>query len=90
MALSRSIVFLVPFLKVAALLHALSTVHNQKTKKAHMVQHAKHKKFLQQKEKQEEAKLKRQKEARKKLYRVMGQMDQKKQRSSLKGAPQDD
>ncbi|XP_038591761.1 ribosome biogenesis protein BMS1 homolog isoform X2 [Micropterus salmoides] len=76
--------------KVAALLHALSTVHNQKTKKAHMVQHAKHKKFLQQKEKQEEAKLKRQKEARKKLYRVMGQMDQKKQRSSLKGAPQDD
>lgn len=51
--------------KVAALLHALSTVHNQKTKKAHMVQHAKHKKFLQQKEKQEEAKLKRQKEDRK-------------------------
>lgn len=55
-----------------------------------MVQHSKHKDFLQQKEKQEEAKLKRQKEARKKLYRVMGQMDQKKQRSSLKGAPQDD
>ncbi|XP_076616874.1 ribosome biogenesis protein BMS1 homolog [Chaetodon auriga] len=76
--------------KVAALLHALSTVHNQKRKKTHMVQHAKHKEFLQQKEKQEEAKLKRQKEARKKLYRVMGQMDQKKQRSSLKGALQDD
>uniref|UniRef100_A0A671UZ73 BMS1 ribosome biogenesis factor n=1 Tax=Sparus aurata TaxID=8175 RepID=A0A671UZ73_SPAAU len=36
--------------------------------------------------KQEEAKLKRHKEARKKLYRVMGQMDQKRQRSSLKGA----
>ncbi|XP_028287670.1 LOW QUALITY PROTEIN: ribosome biogenesis protein BMS1 homolog [Parambassis ranga] len=76
--------------KVMALLHALSTVHNHKRKKAHVVQHAKHKEFLQQKEKQEEGKLKRQKEARKKLYRVMGQMDQKKQRSSLKGAPQDD
>ncbi|XP_010735940.3 ribosome biogenesis protein BMS1 homolog isoform X1 [Larimichthys crocea] len=76
--------------KVAALLNALSTVHHHKKKKAHTVKHAKHKEFLQQKEKQEEAKLKRQKEARKKLYRVMGQMDQKKQRSSLKGAPQDD
>ncbi|XP_040922941.1 ribosome biogenesis protein BMS1 homolog isoform X2 [Toxotes jaculatrix] len=76
--------------KVAALLHALSTVHNHKRKKAHTVQHTKHKEFLQQKEKQEEAKMKRQKEARKKLYRVMGQMDQKKHRSSLKGAPQDD
>lgn len=76
--------------KVAALLHALSTVHNYKKKKAHTAQHAKHKEFLQQKEKQEVAKLKRQKEARKKLYRVMGQMDQKKQRSSLKGASQDD
>ncbi|XP_035516521.1 ribosome biogenesis protein BMS1 homolog [Morone saxatilis] len=75
--------------KVAALLHALSTVHNHKRKKAHMVQHAKHKEFLQQKEKQEEAKLKRQKEARKKLYRVMGQMDQKKQKSSLKGSSQE-
>ncbi|KAK2910762.1 ribosome biogenesis protein BMS1 homolog [Channa argus] len=76
--------------KVAALLHALSTVHNYKRKKAHVVQHTRHKDFLQQKEKQEESKLKRQKEARKKLYRMMGQMDQKKHRSSLKGAPQDD
>lgn len=75
---------------MVALLHALSTVHNHKRKKGHTAQHAKHKEFLQQKEKQEEAKLKRQKEARKKLYRVMGQKDQKKQRSSLKGAPQDD
>ncbi|KAM9838106.1 ribosome biogenesis protein BMS1 homolog [Aulostomus maculatus] len=75
--------------KVAALLQALSAVHNYKSKKAHRVQHAKHKDFLQQKEKLEEAKLKRQKEARKKLYRVMGQMEKKKQRSSLKGAPQD-
>ncbi|KAM4525831.1 ribosome biogenesis protein BMS1 homolog [Fundulus diaphanus] len=76
--------------KVAALLQALSTVHNYKRKKAHSVQHAKHKEFLQQKEKEEESKLKRQREAKKKLYRVMGQMDQKKQRSSLKGAPKDD
>ncbi|XP_038159871.1 ribosome biogenesis protein BMS1 homolog [Cyprinodon tularosa] len=76
--------------KVAALLQALSTVHNHKRKKAHTAQHAKHKEFLQQKEKEEEAKLKRQREAKKKLYRVMGQMDQKKQRSSLKGAAKDD
>uniref|UniRef100_A0A8C5GCE2 Ribosome biogenesis protein BMS1 homolog n=1 Tax=Gouania willdenowi TaxID=441366 RepID=A0A8C5GCE2_GOUWI len=76
--------------KVAALLQALSTVHNYNRKKTHMVQHSKHKEFLKEKGKQEDAKLKRQKEARKKLYRVMGQMDQKKQRSSLKGAPQDD
>ncbi|XP_008313164.1 ribosome biogenesis protein BMS1 homolog isoform X1 [Cynoglossus semilaevis] len=76
--------------KVAALLHALATVHNQKRKKASTAQHSKHKEFLKEKEKQEEAKLKRQKEAKKKLYRVMGQEEQKKSRSSLKGAPQDD
>ncbi|XP_041829194.1 ribosome biogenesis protein BMS1 homolog isoform X2 [Melanotaenia boesemani] len=76
--------------KVAALLHALSTVHSYKKKKAYTAQHARHKEFLQQKEKQEEAKLKRQKEAKKKLYRVMGQTDQKKQRSSLKGASNND
>ncbi|XP_062298363.1 ribosome biogenesis protein BMS1 homolog isoform X2 [Scomber scombrus] len=76
--------------KVAALIQALSAVHNFKKNKAHTAQHAKHKDFLQEKEKQEEAKLKRQKEARKKLYRVMGQKDQKNQRSSLKGAAQDD
>uniref|UniRef100_A0A672GVF8 Bms1-type G domain-containing protein n=1 Tax=Salarias fasciatus TaxID=181472 RepID=A0A672GVF8_SALFA len=75
--------------KVAALLHALGTVHYYRTKKARTKQRAKHKEFLQQKEAQEEAKLKRQKEARKKLYRVMGQTDQKKQRSSLRGALQD-
>ncbi|XP_037546650.1 ribosome biogenesis protein BMS1 homolog [Nematolebias whitei] len=76
--------------KVAALLQALSTVHNYKKKKIHTAQHAKHKHFLQQKEKQEEAQLKRQKLAQKKRYRVMGQMDQKKLKSSLKGAPKDD
>ncbi|KAK5851363.1 hypothetical protein PBY51_002165 [Eleginops maclovinus] len=76
--------------KVAALLNALSQVHHHKRKKAHKAQHAKHKEFLQEKEKQEEAKMKRQKEARKKLYRTMGQTDQKKQRSSLKGSAKDD
>ncbi|XP_076005774.1 ribosome biogenesis protein BMS1 homolog [Genypterus blacodes] len=76
--------------KVAALLHALSTVHNHKNKKTHKVQHAKHKEFLQEKEKQEEAKMKRQKELRKKMYRQMGQMDKMKHKSSLKGAQQDD
>nr|XP_057918552.1 ribosome biogenesis protein BMS1 homolog [Doryrhamphus excisus]XP_057918553.1 ribosome biogenesis protein BMS1 homolog [Doryrhamphus excisus] len=76
--------------KVAALLHALSTVHYHKAKKARTAHRAKHAQFLQHKDKEEDAKLKRQKEARKKLYRVMGQMDQKKQRSSLKGASQED
>uniref|UniRef100_A0A674DIT3 BMS1 ribosome biogenesis factor n=1 Tax=Salmo trutta TaxID=8032 RepID=A0A674DIT3_SALTR len=72
--------------KVAALLNALSTVHNYKTKKAHTAQHAKHKGFLRQRDKAEEDKLKRQKEAKKKLYRMMGQKEKKSQRSSLKGA----
>lgn len=76
--------------KIMALLQALGTVHNYKSKKAHMLKHAKHKEFLQEKEKQETAKAKRQRELRKKLYRVMGQMDQKKSCSSLKGAVQDD
>ncbi|XP_070708607.1 ribosome biogenesis protein BMS1 homolog [Pempheris klunzingeri] len=76
--------------KVAALLQALSTVHNYKRKKSHVAQHAKHKEFLQQKKKDEEARLKRQKEANKKMYRIIGQKEQKKQRSSLKGAAQDD
>jgi ribosome biogenesis protein BMS1 len=76
--------------QVAALLNALSTVHNYKSKKVHTVQHAKHKDFLRQRSKAEEDKLKRQKEAKKKLYRMMGQKEKKSQRSSLKGAPQDD
>ncbi|XP_070299914.1 ribosome biogenesis protein BMS1 homolog [Salvelinus sp. IW2-2015] len=76
--------------KMAALLNALSTVHNYKSKKAHVAQHAKHKDFLRQRDKAEEDKLKRQKEAKKKLYRMMGQKEKKSQRSSLKGAPQDD
>lgn len=75
---------------MAALLHALSTVHSYKRKKAYKVQHAKHKEFLQQKEKEEEDKLKRQKQAQKKMYQIMGQKDQKNHRSSLKGAQEDD
>ncbi|XP_061912377.1 ribosome biogenesis protein BMS1 homolog [Entelurus aequoreus] len=74
--------------KVSALLHALGTIHQYKTKKARTAQQAKQKDFHQQKAKEDEAKLKRQKEARKKLYRVMGQKDQKKLKSSLKGAPE--
>lgn len=75
---------------MAELLRALSTVHHYKKKAAHTVHHAKHKDFLQQKEKEEEAKLKRKKDAQKKLYRMMGQKDQKKLRSSLKGTAKDD
>lgn len=77
------------FCQVAALLHALNTVHSHKKKKAHAAQHAKHKVFLQEKRKAEEAKLKRQKEARKKVYRMMGQVDDRKKRSSLKGSSQE-
>ncbi|XP_053721325.1 ribosome biogenesis protein BMS1 homolog isoform X2 [Synchiropus splendidus] len=76
--------------KVAALLRALSTVHNYKVKKAKTAQRAKHKEFLQRKERDEMEKAKRQREIRKNLYRAMGQKEQKKQRSSLKGASQDD
>lgn len=75
--------------KVMALLQALGTVHNYKRKKAQTVKHTKHKEFLQQKNQQEEAKAKRQRELRKKLYRAMGQADQKRSRSSLKGQPED-
>lgn len=71
------------------MLQALSTVHNYKKMKTHTVQHAKHKDFLQQKEKQDEAKQKRQRQAKKKLYRAMGQTDKKKLGSSLKGALKD-
>ncbi|XP_036387758.1 ribosome biogenesis protein BMS1 homolog [Megalops cyprinoides] len=76
--------------KVAALLTALSTVHHHKRKKARSQQHAQHKVFLQQKEHEEEQRSRRQKEARKKMYRMLGQKEKKRQRSSLKGAPQDD
>ncbi|KAJ7984632.1 hypothetical protein DPEC_G00356780 [Dallia pectoralis] len=76
--------------KVAALLSALTAVYSYKTKKANVAKHAKHKDFLRQQDKAEEEKLKRQKEAKKKLYRMMGQKEKKRQRSSLKGVSQDD
>ncbi|ETE66937.1 Ribosome biogenesis protein BMS1-like protein [Ophiophagus hannah] len=72
--------------KVAALLSALGTVHNhkvQKNKAQHRQQVQEHQKG---KAKEEEAKLKRQKEARKKLFRAIGQREKKKQKSSLKGS----
>ncbi|KAK7919495.1 hypothetical protein WMY93_010779 [Mugilogobius chulae] len=75
--------------KVMALLQALGTVHNYKTKKAKTAKHAKHKEFLQQKNQQEEVKSKRQRELRKKLYRAMGQTEKKSVRSSLKGNTED-
>ncbi|KAL0984596.1 hypothetical protein UPYG_G00143730 [Umbra pygmaea] len=76
--------------KVAALLTALSKVHNHKMKKSQAAKHAKHKVFLQQRDKAEQEKFKRQKEAKKKLFRMMGQKERKRQRSSLKGAAQDE
>lgn len=72
--------------KVAALLSALGTVHNHKAQK-NKVQHRQQVKVHQkEKEKEEEAKLKRQKEARKKLFRILGQKEKKKQKSSLKSS----
>lgn len=72
--------------KVAALLSALGTVHNHKAEK-NKVQHRQQVRVHQkEKEKEEEAKLKRQKEARKKLFRIIGQKEKKKQKSSLKGS----
>ncbi|KAJ8365158.1 hypothetical protein SKAU_G00139890 [Synaphobranchus kaupii] len=76
--------------KVASLLAALSTVHYDRRKKAKTQKHAQHKEFLQQKEREGAEREKRHKEARKKMYRMLGQQEKKRQRSSLKGAPQDD
>ncbi|XP_016107645.1 ribosome biogenesis protein BMS1 homolog [Sinocyclocheilus grahami] len=75
--------------KVAALLDALSSVYAYKNKKAKAEQHAKHKEFLKQKEKQDAERQKRLKEERKKTYRAMGQKEKKKLKSSLKGASKD-
>ncbi|KAI1887223.1 hypothetical protein AGOR_G00203970 [Albula goreensis] len=75
--------------KVASLLAALSTVHHDRRKKAQAQKHAQHKDFLQQKEREGVEREKRHKEARKKMYRVLGQQEKKRQRSSLKGAPED-
>ncbi|XP_061565271.1 ribosome biogenesis protein BMS1 homolog [Cololabis saira] len=75
--------------KVAALLQALSTVHNQRKKKLQAQHRSQHKLFLQQKQQQAEERMRREKEIRKKLFRVKGQAEQRKQRSSLKGGQDD-
>ncbi|XP_058043858.1 ribosome biogenesis protein BMS1 homolog [Ahaetulla prasina] len=72
--------------KVAALLSALGTVHNHKAQKNKAQHRQQVRAYQKEKEKEEEAKLKRQKEARKKLFRVIGQKEKKRQKSSLKGS----
>nr|XP_008168748.1 ribosome biogenesis protein BMS1 homolog isoform X1 [Chrysemys picta bellii]XP_023962994.1 ribosome biogenesis protein BMS1 homolog isoform X1 [Chrysemys picta bellii]XP_023962995.1 ribosome biogenesis protein BMS1 homolog isoform X1 [Chrysemys picta bellii] len=72
--------------KISALLTALGTVHSYKIKKAKL-NHRQHlKDYLKRKNKEEEEKFKRQKEAKKKLFRIMGQKEKKRQKSSLKGS----
>jgi len=44
------------------------------------------KEYIKVKQKEEEQKLKRQKEAKKKIYRILGQREKKRQQSSLKGS----
>ncbi|KAM9324942.1 ribosome biogenesis protein BMS1 homolog [Gastrophryne carolinensis] len=72
--------------KISALLTALGTVNNYKKQKAKAKHKEQRKGFLHSKQIQEEEKLKRQKEARKKLFRAIGQKEKKKQKSSLKGS----
>nr|XP_060625039.1 ribosome biogenesis protein BMS1 homolog [Anolis sagrei ordinatus]XP_060625040.1 ribosome biogenesis protein BMS1 homolog [Anolis sagrei ordinatus] len=71
--------------KIAALLSALSTVHSDKLKKVKLKHRQDLNERLKVKQKEEEAKIKRQKEAKKKLFRIIGQKDRKRQKSSLKG-----
>uniref|UniRef100_A0A8C4YKY8 BMS1 ribosome biosis factor n=1 Tax=Gopherus evgoodei TaxID=1825980 RepID=A0A8C4YKY8_9SAUR len=72
--------------KISALLTALSTVHSYKIKKAKL-NHRQHlKDYLRKKHKEEEEKFKKQKEAKKKLFRILGQKEKKRQKSSLKGS----
>ncbi|XP_038266197.1 ribosome biogenesis protein BMS1 homolog isoform X2 [Dermochelys coriacea] len=72
--------------KISALLTALGTVHSYKIKKAKLNHHQHLKDYLKRKHKEEEEKFKRQKEAKKKLFRIMGQKEKKRQKSSLKGS----
>ncbi|XP_006164576.1 ribosome biogenesis protein BMS1 homolog [Tupaia chinensis] len=72
--------------KILALLDALSTVHSQKMKKAKEQRHLQNKEHFKMKQKEEEEKLKRQKDLRKKLFRIQGQKEKRNQKSSLKGA----
>ncbi|NWZ22304.1 BMS1 protein, partial [Asarcornis scutulata] len=72
--------------KISALLNALSTVNNYKIKKARVKHRQQVKEYLKVKQKEEEQKFKRQKEAKKKIYRILGQREKKMQKSSLKGS----
>ncbi|XP_053439622.1 ribosome biogenesis protein BMS1 homolog [Nycticebus coucang] len=72
--------------KILALLDALSTVHSQKMKKAKEQRHLHNKEHFKVKQREEEEKLKRQKDLRKKLFRIQGQKERRNQKSSLKGA----
>ncbi|CAN0166047.1 unnamed protein product [Bubo scandiacus] len=71
--------------KISALLSALSTVNNYKIKKAKVKHREQLKEYLKVKQKEDEQKFKRQKEAKKKIYRILGQREKKRQKSSLKG-----
>ncbi|XP_078055888.1 ribosome biogenesis protein BMS1 homolog isoform X2 [Mustelus asterias] len=71
--------------KISALLSALSTVNAYKVQKQHKKERQQHKEFLAQKCKQQEEKIKRQKEARKKIHRILGQKEKRKMKTSLKG-----
>ncbi|KAM4703708.1 ribosome biogenesis protein BMS1 homolog [Rhinophrynus dorsalis] len=72
--------------KISALLDALGTVNNYKKAKAKSKHRQQRRDFVREKEHEQEEKLKRQKEARKKLFRTIGQKEKKKQKSSLKGS----
>ncbi|XP_049665784.1 ribosome biogenesis protein BMS1 homolog isoform X2 [Accipiter gentilis] len=72
--------------KISALLSALSTVNNYKIKKAKIKHREQLKEYLKVKQKEDEQKFKRQKEAKKKIYRILGQREKKRQKSSLKGS----
>ncbi|XP_064001495.1 ribosome biogenesis protein BMS1 homolog isoform X2 [Pogoniulus pusillus] len=72
--------------KISALLSALSTVNNYKIKKAKVKHREQLKEYLKAKQKEDEQKFKRQKEAMKKVYRILGQREKKRQKSSLKGS----
>lgn len=71
--------------KVLALLDALNTVHGHKVRKAKELQHLHNREHFRLKQKEEEEKLKRQKDLRKKLFRIQGQRERRNQKSSLKG-----
>ncbi|XP_076980612.1 ribosome biogenesis protein BMS1 homolog [Tamandua tetradactyla] len=71
--------------KILALLDALGTVHSHKMKKVKEQRHLQNKEHFKVKQKEEEGRLKRQKELRKKLFRIQGQKERRNQKSSLKG-----